>query len=364
MRKLGEEAIENIALGAALLGTGGGGDPHLGKLMALQAVKKFGPVRLLDPSEVDDDMLVVPSAMMGAPSVLVEKIPNGGEFRRCFDAISRYLGKTVAATMPIEAGGINSMIPLAVAAQMDLPIIDADGMGRAFPELQMVTYHLDGITASPMVITDEKGNMEVLETVSNKWAEDLARVATITMGGSVIINIYSMTGAQVKKSAVTRILTYSEKLGAIIRKSVQTGCNPIDELLEVTKGYLLFKGKITDVLRETRAGFNFGKAVMQGVEEYGDAAFEMEFQNENLIGRRDGQVVASVPDLICCVDLESSIPITTEALKYGRRVAVLGLPCDPKWRTPKGIETVGPRYFKYDIDYVPIEERMKGVAAK
>ncbi len=361
MRKLGEEAIENIALGAALLGTGGGGDPHLGKLMALQAVKKYGPVKLLDPAEIDDDMLVVPSAMMGAPSVLVEKIPNGGEFKRCFDAISRYLGKNVAATMPIEAGGINSMIPLAVAAQMELPIVDADGMGRAFPELQMVTYHLDGITASPMVITDEKGNMEVLETISNKWAEDLARVATITMGGSVIINIYSMTGAQVKKSAVTGILTYSEKIGSIIGKAIQTGCNPLGELLELTKGYLLFKGKITDVLRETRAGFNFGKAVMQGLEEDKGSSFEMEFQNENLIARKDGQVVASVPDLICCVDLESSIPITTEALKYGRRVAVLGLPCDPKWRTPKGIETVGPRYFKYDIDYVPIEDRMKGV---
>jgi len=364
MIKLGEEAIENIAIGAALLGTGGGGDPHLGKLMALQAVRKYGPVTMLDPLEIDDDMLVVPSAMMGAPSVLVEKIPNGNEFKRCFNAISRYLGKTVGATMPIEAGGINSMIPLAVAAQMGLPIIDADGMGRAFPELQMVTYHLDGITASPMVVTDEKGNMEVLETISNKWAEDLARVATITMGGSVIVNIYPMTGKQVKTSAISNILSYSEKIGAIIKKSMQTGCNPIDELLDLTKGYLLFKGKINDVLRETRAGFNFGKAVMQGVEEYKGAAFELEFQNENLIGRKDGAVMASVPDLICCVDLESSIPITTEALKYGRRVAVLGLPCDRKWRTPKGIETVGPRYFRYDIDYVPIEDRMKGVVTK
>jgi DUF917 family protein len=247
---------------------------------------------------------------------------------------------------------------------MGLPILDADGMGRAFPELQMVTYHLDGITASPMVVTDEKGNMEVLETISNKWAEDLARVATITMGGSVIINIYSMTGKQVKKSAVRGILTYSERIGAIINKSMRTGSNPLGELLDLTKGYLLFKGKINDVLRETRAGFNFGKAVMQGIEEYKGSGFELEFQNENLIAVKDGKVVASVPDLICSVDLESSIPITTEALKYGRRGAVLGLPCDAKWRTPKGIETVGPRYFKYDIDYIPIEERMKGVVAE
>jgi len=364
MIKLDEQAIENIAIGAALLGTGGGGDPHLGKLMAVQAVKKYGPVTMLDPQELDDDALVVPSAMMGIPSVLVEKIPNGGEYKRCFDALSKFMGKKVVATMPIEAGGINSMIPLAVAAQMGLPIVDGDGMGRAFPELQMVTYHLDGITASPMAITDEKGNLEVLEAADNNWAETLARVATMTMGGSVIINIYPMTGKEVKKSAIPNIMSFSEKIGRLIRKSMETGCNPLEDLLELTNGYKLFKGKITDVLREARDGFNFGKAVLQGVEEDKGSEFELEFQNENLIGRKDGEVVASVPDLICCVDLETSIPITTESLKYGRRMLVLGIPCDERWRTPKGIETVGPRYFKYDIDYVPIEERMKGVVTK
>ena len=363
MRKLDVEAIENISIGAALLGTGGGGDPHLGKLMAIQAIKDYGPITMLDPSEIEDDMLIVPSAMMGAPSVLVEKIPNGEEAKRCFDAMSKFLGKKVTATMPIEAGGINSMLPLAIAAQMDLPIIDADGMGRAFPELQMVTYHLDGITASPMVVTDEKGNLEIIQTINNKWSENLARVATITMGGSVIINIYPMTGKQVKQSAIPRIMTYSENIGKIIRKSYENGCNSFEELLEFTEGHLLFKGKITDVLRETRDGFNFGKAVMEGLGENKGSKFEMEFQNENLIGIKDGKVVATTPDLICCLDLESSVPITTESLKYGRRVVVIGLPCNEKWRTEKGIETVGPRYFKYDIDYRPIEEMVKEAGA-
>lgn len=363
MRKLDENAIEKISIGAALLGTGGGGDPHLGKLMALQAVKKYGPITLLDPEEVDDDALIVPSAMMGAPSVLVEKIPNGGEFRRCFEALSRYLGKKVYATMPIEAGGINSMIPLAVAAQMGLPLIDADGMGRAFPELQMVTFHLNGIPASPMVITDEKGNMEILETVSNKWAEDLARVATVTMGGSVIINIYSMTGRQLKECGIKGILSFSERIGAIIEKSRKGGSNPLNELLQATNGFKLFKGKIIDVKRETRGGFNFGKAIISGLDEYREKTFELDFQNENLAGILDGKVIATVPDLICTVDMETSLPITTESLKYGRRVTIIGIPCDEKWRTDKGIETVGPRYFKYDVDYIPIERRMEGVEA-
>ncbi|MGH2282644.1 DUF917 domain-containing protein, partial [Enterococcus faecalis] len=67
------------------------------------------------------------------------------------------------------------------------------------------------------------------------------------------------------------------------------------------------------------------------------------FQNENLIGEKDGQVIAITPDLICMVDLETLTPVTTESLKYGKRDQVMGLKAYAAWRTKKGIETVGPR---------------------
>nr|KQB79780.1 hypothetical protein AN278_08650 [Pediococcus pentosaceus] len=59
--------------------------------------------------------------------------------------------------------------------------------------------------------------------------------------------------------------------------------------------------------------------------------------------------------------MDNLLPSTSESIKYGKRVAVLGLPADKKWRTPKGIETVGPRYFGYDFDYKPIEQLNEGV---
>ena len=105
MRILDEKAIEHIALGASLLGTGGGGDPHIGKLMALDAIRKYGPVTLLSADELPDDALIVPSAMMGAPVVIIEKLPNGQEFIHAFKGLEGVLGKKVYATIPIEAGG-------------------------------------------------------------------------------------------------------------------------------------------------------------------------------------------------------------------------------------------------------------------
>jgi uncharacterized protein len=63
---VGVADLDDIAIGGAVLGTGGGGDPYIGKLMAQQAIRKCGPVRMIELDEVDDDALVAPCAMMGA----------------------------------------------------------------------------------------------------------------------------------------------------------------------------------------------------------------------------------------------------------------------------------------------------------
>lgn len=359
MRKLGIPEIEDIARGAALLGAGGGGDPYVGKLVAVGAIKECGPVTLLSPEEVPDDALVVPIAMMGAPTVLAEKAIGGNEYKQLYDMVSRFFGKSIYAFMPIEAGGVNSMLPIAAAARLGLPLVDCDGMGRAFPELQMVTFTLGGLSATPMALTDEKGNRVIFETVTNQWTEELARAVTMSCGGSVSVCLYPMTGAQMKEFGVKDIITRSEKLGAAIR-TVKNSDDPEAHFLSFSESYKLFKGKIADVLRETRGAFNYGKVVLEGIGECKGHRATVEFQNENLTAAVDGTIVATVPDLICLVDTETFNPVTTDALKYGKRVMLIGLKCFEMWRSEAGIELVGPRYFGCDKDYIPLEERCKG----
>ena len=170
-----------------------------------------------------------------------------------------------------------------------------------------------------------------------------------------------MTGAQMKEYGVKGIVTRSQKLGEAIRTVKDCGDkSPEAHFLEFTGGFKLFKGKIADVLRETRGAFNFGKVVLEGIgEDKGRSAF-VEFQNENLTATVEGEIVATTPDLICLVDVETFTPVTTDALKYGKRVLVVGLPCYHLWRTPAGLELVGPRYFGVDTDYIPLEERCQG----
>ena len=361
MRKIGIPEIEDIALGAALLGAGGGGDPYVGKLIAIGAVQECGPVTILDPDEVPDDALVVPIAMMGAPTVLCEKAIGGEEYKTLYETVSAFYGKPIYAFMPIEAGGVNSMLPIAAAARLGLPLVDCDGMGRALPELQMVTFTIGGGSATPMAMVDEKGNSCIFRTVTNKWTEEMARAVTMACGGSVSVSLYAMEGRFMKEYGVHGIVTRSETLGSAIRKVKEVSDKtPEEAFLEITEGYKLFQGKICDVLRDVRNGFNFGKVLLDGIgDDKGRSAY-VEFQNENLTAVVDGKLLATTPDLICLVDIETFIPVPTDALKYGKRVMVVGLKCFPLWRTEAGLKLVGPRYFGVDTDYIPLEERCKG----
>ncbi|UCD71115.1 MAG: DUF917 domain-containing protein [Syntrophobacterales bacterium] len=356
MRTLNKEDIEDLAVGAAILGTGGGGDPYLGKLTAIQALEEGHAINVVGVSEVPDDALIIPSAGMGTPTVIIEKIPRGTEIINAFKALSDYLGREVYATMPIEAGGLNSTFPLAVGAKMGIPIVDADGMGRAFPELQMTTFHIHGVPVTPMALADERDNTVLLKTCDNFWAEWIARDITVRFGGAAWIALYPMTGKELKKASIPGTLGLAQRLGAAIREARENGESPIEALLEASDGFEVFKGKIIDVERRTTGGFARGQTEIEGIDDYRGQTLTVQFQNENLVAIVGGTVSACVPDLITILDLETAIPITTEAVKYGYRCIVIGISCSEKWRSARALEVAGPRYFGYDIEYRPISK--------
>ena len=80
----------------------------------------------------------------------------------------------------------------------------------------------------------------------------------------------------------------------------------------------------------------------------------VDIQNENLIAFEDGVPLATVPDLITLMDIETGVPMTTESLGFGQRLHVIGMPAHPRWITPDGLALAGPRAFGYDLDYVPL----------
>jgi uncharacterized protein len=358
--RLNETELADLCRGAAFLGTGGGGDPYVGRLMVQTAMREGHELNIIPPEALPDDALVIPTAMMGAPTVLVEKLPAGDEAVRSLRALEKRLRKQAYATMPIEVGGINSTIPLAVGARLGLPVVDADGMGRAFPELQMETFAVYGISGTPMAVTNEYGDTALIETRDNQTMEWIARGVAIRMGGCAYIAEYAMTGADVKRTAVPNTLSLALRIGRAIREARERHRDPFEVLLSMLPttpysfGKLIFAGKISDVRRETRQGFAVGGARIESVDGSG-GSMELTFQNEHLIARSNGRVLAIVPDLICVLDADTAEPITTEALRYGQRVKVMAVAVPPIMRTVEALAVFGPRAFGLAEPFQPIE---------
>ena len=358
---LGVEDIKDLARGAAFLGTGGGGDPYIGRLMAEHAIREFGMPEIIDADELDDDAAVFTAAMVGAPTVMLEKGTAGEDIDLSIKRLADIIGKQADAISPIEIGGINSMLPIVAAARLGLPLVDCDGMGRAFPEIQMVTFNVHGVSATPAVIVNEHLETVMVETSDPKRAEDIIRVAAIQMGLSVLFSGYPMTGKQVKAAGVRGTLTLALNIGRAIRSGQESG-NPIEALLAYLRSTdyykhskVLFDGKITDIRRETTKGFAMGHCEISDMDDADDRV-HIQFQNENLLAKRSGQTLAIVPDLISIVDRETAQPITVEALKFGQRVKVIGTSAAPIMRSQKALDVFGPECFGIEEPFRRIED--------
>ena len=349
-----EDHLESIATGAAILGTGGGGNPYVGRLRAREAIREHGPVSVLMPEELPDDARVVCVGGIGAPTVGIEKLRDLQSYH-ALRAIEECTGEKATAMISNEIGGSNSLEPLIPAAVAGLPVVDADGMGRAFPEFQMKTYFVYGVPCCPMALADEKGNIVIVrDVVSPLWAERLARAITIQMGCAACYALAPMSAEQVRRTAIPHTLSLARRLGDAVAKARSRGADPVEAVLATCPGKVLFAGKVVDVERRTTAGFARGALSIDGLDTFRGEKLSIEFQNENLIARRDGEIVCTVPDLICTVSTETGEPITTELMRYGLRVTILGFPAPELWTTPEGLAVTGPRAFGYDTEYAPL----------
>jgi DUF917 family protein len=352
---LDEALLDDLAIGATILGTGGGGDPYIGTLLAREAIRRHGPVPVLDLADVDDDARIVFVAGLGAPGVLVEKLPRADEIVNALDALERHLGHRFTHLAAAEAGGLNAILPVTAAAARGIPMVDADGMGRAFPSMELVTPTLHGGRISPMSLVDEHGNELVVTTATNAWAERLGRGVMVVSGCMMMVAVYPMTGAQAKEWLVRGALTQAARLGRVVGEARAEHRPPVDALLAEGAVHL-FDGKVVAVDRRTEGGWNQGEARLDGLGDFAGRTLRLRFQNEYLIALRDEVPVATTPDLIMTVILETAEPVPAEEIRYGYRVAVIGLPADRQWRTDAGIALGGPRRFGYDLDFVPVEQ--------
>lgn len=352
-RLLSVADLDDLATGAWIIGTGGGGSPYLNHLNARQLAADGHRFELIDPSELADDAMVAVVSTMGAPVVMQERLQDSRDAARAVEVMAEHLGRPFDAVMAVEVGGSNAFQPLLAAAHLGLPVVDADAMGRAYPEAQMTSFAIADLQPWPLSLVDPRGVEAVITQVPTwKWMERASRVLTVEVGSVAATCKAPRTGAEVKRWGVANSMTMAMDLGAAVHRARQEHRDPVDAVIGSVGGRRLFGGKVVDVERRTTDGFLRGRARIDGLDGWSDRSIELDFQNEWLVGRLDSVPVATVPHLICVLDAETGEAIGTETARYGQRVALVAMTAPELFRSEAGLRYVGPRAMGYDLDPV------------
>lgn len=353
MRILSRQDLLDLVDGAAIFSAGGGGDPEAGCRIVERLVFDGQAVKLIDSSEVPEDRKVVNFACVGA-TTSVEYDSEAAV--RTLTALEEYAGFSAFATIPVELGGLNTLAAVDVAARRGIPVVDADGAGRAVPEVHLKVYTIDGIPLTPMVVSDSKARDLVIvkETVNARAAERIVRVLAAEWGHTAYTARRILTGAQVRTSSIQLSLSKSIRIGQLLR----TAAEPIEAALKEIGGFRIFDGIVEKAQKKTEAGFTFVDAKLVGTHEFARASFEFKAKNEVLVAYKNGEPAAVAPDIITPVNPETGRCITAEKIRKGDKLVVLGLPAPKKWRTRRGLKLWKDVLQRSNIleEYVAIEK--------
>ncbi|MFS8050039.1 DUF917 domain-containing protein [Rhizobium sp. BR 314] len=352
LQEFAEENIEPLATGAWILGTGGGGNPYISTLNLRRLYAEGRRVQVMDPMALDDDDMVAVVSKMGAPLVGQERLSDPVHLARAVEVMEDYLGKPFRAIMSVEIGGSNALSSFLAAAILGRPVVNADAMGRAYPEAQMTSFAIGNLPMYPLSLVDVRDNeVIVTKAASWKWMERISRKVCTEVGSTAATCKAPRTGREVKNWGIHYTITKATELGRAVIEARARHDDPVKAVLDHEGGKQLFRGKVIDVARETTGGFLRGRTVIEGIDADKGSRMELAFQNEWAVAFRDGEPVAMTPDLLCLLDTISGGAIGTESVRYGQRVTVVALPAPELLTTPAGIAAVGPRAFGYDIDF-------------
>jgi DUF917 family protein len=309
-------------------------------------------VELMSPFDLGDDDRVAIVSNMGAPLVGQERLADSRNIARAVLMQEEYSGRKFRAVMSLEIGGNNAIQPLMAAAHLGVPVVDADTMGRAYPEAQMTSVAVGDLRPYPCALYDPRGIEAIVTKVPNwKWMERASRKVCVEMGSIASTCKAPRTGREVKEWGIHFTTSKAIGIGRRVREAQRRHEDPVAAILDETGGNILFRGKVVDVARRATEGFLRGQAVIEGLDEDRGSSLEIAFQNEWVVAWRDDEPIAMSPDLICVLDSVSGNAFGTETIRYGVRATVIALPAPAVFLTRKGLEHVGPRAFGYDLDF-------------
>jgi DUF917 family protein len=358
------DQIESLVVGLTILGTGGGGDPKEGLKLLKNVVETGHTIKLVQLDELHKDtMIVVPynvgSIAPGLEPKKASKIIN--PIKKAVEEMEVFLGKKIGGIVASELGGSNTPAALSIAAELGLPAIDGDLLGRAGPELHQCTVHIFGIPMYPAIIVTRSGNVVIVKEYADiDDYEAIARHLSILEGKFAAVVDTPMSLEQAKKAIIQGTITFAMKLGEEVLKARKENTDPVLAAVRYLNGWKIFEGIVKKYVWENKGGFLKGEVTVEGSGKFKGHIFKSWIMNEHIMAWIDNKPVIMPPDLFTFLENDGT-PITNTELKEGMLINAIAIRAPDVWRSSKGLELFGPRHFGFDYDYVPVEELVKEV---
>ena len=352
------DVIQDLVAGATIFGTGGGGSPRTGRTLLESDLKAGLKLRVASLNEISDDALIVSPYNVGSVA------PNAQSSKRAtildpfsvgLKLMERHFNRKVAATVATELGGGNTAAALHVAAQLGIPIIDGDLLGRAGPELHQSTTHIFGVAMSPSAVVSESGNVVFIERYADiDDYEALARYVSILAGAHAAVVDTPLTKPDAMKVVISDTISRSIAVGRSIREAHENEYDPVEAVRKVLGAWTIFRGTVDRYEWKNEKGFLVGDVNLKGTGDSIGHGLRSWIKNEHILAWLDSRPVVMPPDLIIFLDGEG-YAVTNNTLKPGLEVSVLAAKAPEVWRTERGLAFFGPRRFEFDYEYVPVE---------
>ena len=363
MKVLTPQDLTDLLYGAAILGTGGGGELDEGLALIHEALDQGKTFRLVSIDDVPDSALLCTPYLLGAISeptpeeaAQYSRLPRAARpaILSAYDRFQAYLGEEFYGTLACEMGGTNTAVAFYAAAMNDHVIIDADPAGRAVPEITHSTYFLNDLPAAPIVMANSFGECFIAEQViDDQRAEAVVRALAIVSRNDIAAIDHALPAHQLRNAVIKGTMSTALRLGQAWRSALEAGTCPATAVAKAQGGRIVFSGIIGDSSWQTTGGFTLGEMHIGGRDAYADRTMRIRLKNENMVAWLDGDVLATIPELICLFDRSTGKPVTNPHYHRGQDVTVVVLPAPEAFTTPRGLATFGPAYAGIDGPFVP-----------
>lgn len=364
--------IEDFVRGATYFGTGGGGSYEGGVEVLTRLLEEGKEISWISAHEIADDLETACPFGMGSIAPKTEKeerkreyfgateikYQRGYDFKRALEELEKETGKKIDVLVPIELGGGNTSTCIAAAILSGRQVVDGDYTGRAIPEIYQTTPYIYGKEYLPLTSVDKWGNISLIrEAVNFRMAERIGKFISAAAFTGCAMSGFQMPARDMKEILIHGTLTECYELGKSIREIRENGGDPVEAGRAFLDGWILTTGEVTIRDWWDEEGYLWGWHTI--VDDKDKNKWKIFFKNENHLCYCNDKIVATSPDIIVVVDAKTGEPLTNTNIKEGMEVAIIGSVARKEFRSPRGLEALGPQNFGENAPYKPIEDNMK-----